>query len=70
MFEQIGGIIGDLIPMGIFIYASRLLSGKNRFKDDKSQRMLDEYKKKKYPYVIVYGGIVSFALLAIIHLSK
>lgn len=63
--QQIGGLIGDLIIFGVFIYGALLLHGVVNTSNKELQIKIMNFRHKKLPYVIVWGGIISFSFLII-----
>lgn len=61
MYQQIGGLIGDLIPFVIFLYLTLVLFGVIRLKN---KPKILENSPKSYK-IIALGGLVCFALLIV-----
>ncbi|BDD07063.1 hypothetical protein [Aureibacter tunicatorum] len=65
MFEQILGNLNDLIVLGLFLYFALVLHGKINVKPQYEER-LENFRKKKLSYVIVWGGIFCFTVLFVL----
>jgi hypothetical protein len=59
-----GEIIGNLVPLGIFIYLALILRG--NIKTKKNVEMLT--KPTIWVKILIYGGVLVFTLLTIIAL--
>ena len=66
MFQKLGGVIGDIVPLIIFIYLSLILLGIIHLKNDirffKSNPTISK--------IIVFGAVVIFAILVIMGLAS
>ncbi|NQY09551.1 MAG: hypothetical protein HRT71_08565 [Flavobacteriales bacterium] len=69
--QEIGGIINDLIVLGVFIYSTLLVSGKLKLNPE-NQEKLDAFlsKKGKWFRPVVYIGTGIFMFLLLFHVSE
>lgn len=66
MFQKLGGIIGDIIPLVIFIYLSLVLLGVIRLKKEIAFFKTNPTISK----ILVFGGVLFFTILVIVGLRE
>ena len=66
MFQKLGGIIGDIIPLVIFIYLSLVLLGVIRLKKEIAFFKTNPTISK----ILVFGGVLFFTILVITGLRE
>lgn len=66
MFQKLGGIIGDIIPLVIFIYLSLVLLGVVRLKKEIGFFKTNPTISK----ILVFGGVLFFTILVITGLRE
>lgn len=65
--QAFGGIIDDIIVLGIFIYFSLLVSGKIKLQQERQEKFDAMMERRGTLFkILAYGGVVIFALLILI----
>jgi amino acid transporter len=65
--QAIGGLIDDIIVLGIFIYLSLLVSGKIKLRQERQEKFDAMMERKGTLFkILAYGGTIIFAALILI----
>ena len=64
MFEQAGGLIGNFIPFGIFLYLTLVAFG--IIKPENKPKFLD--KQPKYFKLVLLLGLICFTILIVMNI--
>jgi hypothetical protein len=62
MGQKIGGLIGDIIPLALFIYGALVVEGKIKTKKPLFKFPITTMR------IIIYGGIIGFTALMIFNI--